>query len=120
VLSTHEQQVWEDIERYYAPPTGEVAGVGGLLAAQREKAVPDVDDLPGAVLGGAMLAIMLVIFGEVTIGLVLGAATVLGWLLWRYCWLAAAESSPALPMDGEVSPAGTAKNRRWADLPDAG
>jgi hypothetical protein len=106
MLSTHEQRVWEDIERYYTPPTGEVAGVGGLLASQREKAVPDVDDLPVTVLSGAVLAILLVIFGEVTMGLVLGAATVLGWLLWRYCWQLAAEgSTPALPMDGEVDPA---------------
>jgi hypothetical protein len=129
VLSTHEQQVWDDIERYYVPPSGEATAVGGLVAGQQESAVPTVDDLPVTVLGGAMLAIMLVIFGEVTTGLVLGAATVLGWLLWRYGWqLAAADSAAALPVDGEEGPAGAeprgsagrTRNPRWADLPDVG
>jgi hypothetical protein len=79
VLSSKEQQIWDDIERYYAAEAEEPA-VPDIRPPRRR----DADDPPAAVVAGAWLSVFLVLFGAVVAGVALVAATALGWLLWHH------------------------------------
>ena len=81
MLSSQEQQVWDDVQRFWA----EVAEEPPLPARHRTtRASRDGGELPRAVIAGAWITIMLVIFGAVVAGLAVGLATGLGWALWHY------------------------------------
>jgi ferric-dicitrate binding protein FerR (iron transport regulator) len=81
VLSSQEQQVWDDVQRFWA----EVAEEPPLPAPRRtRRASRDGGKLPSAVIAGAWITIMLVIFGAVVAGLSVGVATGLGWALWHH------------------------------------
>jgi hypothetical protein len=75
------QRNWDDIERFY---TAEAEEPGLRPTGRRRRDVRGVDDLPGAVVAGAWSAIMLILFGALVAGLVVGVATALSWSLWRY------------------------------------
>ncbi|MFW3172822.1 hypothetical protein [Geodermatophilus sp. CPCC 206100] len=77
MLSEPEQRMWNDVERCCAAEAEE-PDLAGHRGGGRS-----VDDLPAAVVAGAWAAIFLVLFGVVDGGLVVAAATALGWLLWR-------------------------------------
>jgi hypothetical protein len=83
VLSSHEQQIWDDIERLYAAEAEEPALPSSRPTQQRRDS-RDPDDLPMAAVAGARIAVVLILLGVVAGGLAVGAATALGWLLWRY------------------------------------
>jgi hypothetical protein len=85
VLSSHEQRIWDDIERLYAAEAEEPVLPGLSPALRPPRHDRGVDDLPAAVVAGAWSAILLVLFGALVVGLAVGAATALGWSLWR-CW----------------------------------
>lgn len=103
MLSSHEQRIWDDIERFYAAEAEEpvVPDLGPTL--RRRHDTRGVDDLPAAVVAGMWGTILLVLFGAVVVGLAIGAATALGWLLWR-CWpslggLGTTSTVPASPTE---------------------
>jgi hypothetical protein len=77
VLSEHEQRVWDDVERFWAEEAEEPPRPAPLSPR-------DPADLPALVVAGAWGAILLVLFGALAAGLAVGAATALGWALWRY------------------------------------
>jgi hypothetical protein len=84
VLSSYEQQIWDDMERCYAADIDEPA-----LPELRPPHRPGlegrgVDDLPVAVVSGIWGSILLILFGLVLAGLAVGAATAVAALLWRY------------------------------------
>ena len=82
MLSSQEQQVWDDVQRFWAeeaeePPLPDAEPHGS--GASRDEA-----DLPVAVVAGAWITITLVLFGAMVAGLAVGLATGLGWALWHY------------------------------------
>ena len=84
MLSSHEQRIWDDIERFWAAEAEEP--VLPVLPGRRPVLRRDdrgVDDLPAAVVAGAWSAILLVLFGALVVGLAVAGATALGWSLWR-------------------------------------
>ena len=83
MLSSSEQRIWDDIERFYAAEAEEPVLPGPQPARRGRPGTRGGDDLPAAVVAGAWGAILLVLFGAVDVGLAIGAATALGWLLWR-------------------------------------
>jgi hypothetical protein len=80
VLSDHEQQVWDDVERFWAEEAEEPPRPALL---PRRRPLGDPADLPTLVVAGAWGAILLVLFGALAAGLAVGAAAALGWALWR-------------------------------------
>ena len=98
MLSSHEQRIWDDIERFYAAEAEEPVLPAPHPARRRRHDTHGVDDLPAAVVAGLWGAILLVLFGAVVVGLAIGAATALGWLLWR-CWpsLRGLDTTSAVP-----------------------
>ncbi|MBB3083300.1 hypothetical protein [Geodermatophilus sabuli] len=84
MLKDHEQQIWDDIARYYAEEVEEPVRRGGPPAWQRTGDLSGIDDMPAAAVAGLWSAIMLVLFGAVLAGVALGVVTALGWLLWHH------------------------------------
>ena len=82
MLSSQEQQVWDDVLRYW---DAEAAEPYRLVppATGRTWTSLDEEDLPLAVVAGIWTTIALVLFGVMAVGLTVGAATALGWALWR-------------------------------------
>jgi hypothetical protein len=84
VLNDQEQRVWDDVQRFWAETAEETAAERRAAAYMRARARRAQGDAPGWVAASAWIAIFLVLFGATVAGLALGAATVLGWALWRY------------------------------------
>jgi hypothetical protein len=84
VLNTHEQRIWDDVERYYAIETEEPALPAARLAIRRRLEDRGVDDLPTTVVAGIWITIFLILFGVMSAALAVGTATTVGALLWRY------------------------------------
>jgi hypothetical protein len=83
VLSSHEQRIWDDIERFYAAEAEEPVLAAPHPTHRRRREGRGVDDLPAAVVAGVWATILLILIGAVVAGAAVGAATALGWLLWR-------------------------------------
>ncbi len=81
MLSDSEQRVWDDIERFWAEDAEEPARLAPPLC---RRAPRDPTDPPALVVAGAWGTILLVLLGALAAGLAVGAATTLGWALWRY------------------------------------
>jgi hypothetical protein len=81
VLSSQEQRVWDDVQRFWAEEAEEppLRTPGRRRGASRDEA-----DLPFAVVAGVWITITLVLLGAVVAGLGVGLATGLGWALWHY------------------------------------
>jgi hypothetical protein len=79
----HEQQIWEDIQRYWAeeaeePPRSEPVGSTGIDEAAHAPA-----DVPIAVALGVRIVIVLLLFGAAPAALAVAVATALVWALSR-------------------------------------
>jgi hypothetical protein len=80
VLSSREEQVWDDVVRFWTEDAEEPtrpAAPGARPTSQGEAG------LPVAVVVGARIAIVLVLFGFVAAGLALALATALAWAVRR-------------------------------------
>ncbi|MGY1661182.1 DUF3040 domain-containing protein [Geodermatophilus sp. SYSU D00705] len=97
MLSSHEQRIWDDIERCYAAEAEEPVLPGVRSTRRRRLEGRGLDDLPAVLVAGTWSALLLVIFGAMVTALAIGAATAVGWLLWRY-WplLRSEETDPAV------------------------
>lgn len=84
MLNDQEQRVWDDVRRYWTETAEPPAADRRAAAYMRAHALRAQGDAPGWVAAGAWFAIFLVLFGATVAGLALGAATVLGWAVWRY------------------------------------
>jgi hypothetical protein len=102
VLSGPEQQAWEDIERFYALEVEEPVPAG---ADGQWPSLAGVDDLPGGVVAGAWITIVLVIFGALVAGLAVGAATALAWIVWHRWPRRGGPATPTAPPSGDVEDA---------------
>ena len=95
MLSSQEQQVWDDVQRYWELEAEEPPRL--VPPANGTRWTPhDPDDLPLAVVAGIWITIALVLFGVMAVGLTVGVATAVGWALW-YQW---PRSSTGRPTEG--------------------
>ena len=85
MLSSQEQQVWDDVQRFWAedgeePPP---AAPNRMTASSRGEA-----ELPLAVVAGMWITVTLVLFGAMAAALTVGVATALASVLWHnWPWL---------------------------------
>jgi hypothetical protein len=108
VLSGPEQQVWEDVERYWELDAEEPVQRGPRAVFQQGRRIDGVEDVPAAVVAAAWFAILLVLFGAPVAGLVVAAVTAVSWALlsprrwpsWPEPW------DDSLPDAGNEDPAG--------------
>ena len=84
MLSSQEQQVWDDVQRHWELEAEEPPLLVPV-ATGRTRRSHDPDDLPLPVVAGIWITIALVLFGVMAVGLTVGVATALGWALW-YQW----------------------------------
>jgi hypothetical protein len=82
VLSSQEQHVWDDVQRFWATEAEEPSRLAPSALGTRW-VWDDPEDLPVVVAAGVWLAIALVVFGAVLAGLAVLAVTAAGWALWR-------------------------------------
>ena len=71
MLNSQEEQIWDDVQRFWAEEA-------------EEPAVRDEVDPPAVIVGGAFGVILLLLFGEVQPALGVAVATATGWTLWHY------------------------------------
>ena len=83
MFSRQEQRVWDDVQRFWAAEVEEPSRAAPPAPSHRRRASHDPADLPAAVVAGAWITIMLVLFAAPAAGLAVGVATALGWVLWR-------------------------------------
>ncbi|WP_222270108.1 DUF3040 domain-containing protein [Modestobacter marinus] len=113
MLSTHEQRIWDDVERNYAIEIEEPVLPAARLANRRRLVDRGVDDLPTAVVAGIWISIFLILFGAMSAALAVGAATTAGALLWRYWPLLRDETAAQGPVP--VRPSSTGRGPTAAD-----
>jgi hypothetical protein len=80
VLSDHVQQAATDAERCSEAEAEEPGSAGWHPARRQPGEFRGLDEMA---VGGVCVAIMLIFIGATVVGLVVGGATALGWLLWR-------------------------------------
>ena len=110
MLSRDEQRAWDEIRRRYAEEAEEPAGPVLDLTVRR----PRSSELAGvavAVVVASRVAVLLLLFGALSVGLAIAVATAFGWLLWRHRRLlggAVIPPAPSVtrdaPLDGEGQP----------------
>ncbi len=83
MLSRRDQRIWDDVQRFWAEEAEEPPRAAPSAPSHRKRASRDPADLPAAVVAGAWITIVLVLFGAPAAGLAVGVATALGWALWR-------------------------------------
>jgi hypothetical protein len=102
VLSRQEQRIWDDVQRFWAAEVEEPPRAALPAPSHGKRASRDPADLPAAVVAGAWITVMLVLFGAPAAGLAVGVATALGWALWRSWPQLSAQGVPrTLPNGGE-------------------
>ena len=114
MLSADEQQVWEDIVRFYDLEAEEPGRIGGHHPVPRQRRpARGVDDLPTAVVAGVWISVLLVLVGAVVGGLAVAGATTLGWAVWRRRPDLGSGSGPGSSPDAGVEGAGEASIVSW-------
>ena len=83
MLSRQEQRIWGDVQRFWAAEVQEPFRAAPPAPGHWRRASHDPADLPAAVVAGAWITVMLVLFAAPAAGLAVGVATALGWVLWR-------------------------------------
>jgi hypothetical protein len=97
VLSSQEQRIWEDVQRFWAEEAQEPSRPRLPSPGHREAASREETDLPVAVIVGARIAIVLILFGAVPAGLAVAVTTALGWTVWRNWRRPAGQAEPPTP-----------------------
>jgi hypothetical protein len=111
VLSSQEQQVWDDVQRFWAEEAEEPPrpAPSRSYGASRDDA-----DLPAALVAGTWITIMLVLFGALVAGLAVGVATALGWALWhRWSWLTGQGALRTAPTTGDDDSSRRPADEHW-------
>jgi hypothetical protein len=100
VLSDHEQQTGKDTVRYFDAEAEEPVRASRHPARRRRRESRGLDEMA---VGGVCVAIMLVFIGAPGVGLAVGGATALGWLLFRPLpHLSTTAAACALLLGGDV------------------
>ena len=110
MLSHDEQRAWDEIRRRYAEEAEEPVGPV-LDPTVRRPRSSEPAGVTVAVVVASRVAVLLLLFGALSVGLAIAVATAFGWLLWRYRRLLGgavrppAPSAPRdVPLDGEGQP----------------
>ena len=106
MLSSQEQQIWDDVQLFWAeeaeePPMPDIESAWGSREARAEV------DPPAVIVAGAFSVVLLLLFGEARPALGVAVATALGWTLWHYKEHLAAWWKRSVSTD--------AADRRWDD-----
>ena len=80
MLSSQEQQIWDDVLRFWAEEAEEPPRA---TPSRRRGSSSDEAELPIAVVAGMWITITLILFGVMSAALTVGVATALGWALWH-------------------------------------
>ena len=81
MLSVEEQRVWDDVQRFWAEEVEEPSRAAPSAPSRRRRASHDRAVLQVAMVVGARITIVLLLFGALVPGLAVGVATALGWAL---------------------------------------
>jgi hypothetical protein len=81
MLSSQDQQVWDDVQRFWAM---EGKDPDRLAPSASSWIWRDEEELPLPVTAGVWLTIALVLFGAVLAGLAAAVITAAGWALWHH------------------------------------
>lgn len=110
MLSHDEQRAWDEIRRRYAEEAEEPAGPV-LDPTVRRPRSSEPAGVPVAVVVASRVAVLLLLFGALSVGLAIAVATAFGWLLWRHRRLLGGAVIPPgpsatrdAPLDGEGQP----------------
>ena len=110
MLSRQEQQVWDDIQRFWAEEAEEPPRAA-VLGPRRTGRTAHDPDVPIPVVAGAWVTILLILFGAIVPGLAVGVITAVGWLLWHSWPQLSRQPIPGTPPETDEDNAG----RRPAD-----
>jgi hypothetical protein len=123
VLSHDEQRAWDEIRRRYAEEAEEPAGPV-LDPTLRRPRSSEPAGVTVAVVVASRVAVLLLLFGALSVGLAIAVATAFGWLLWRYRRLLGgavrppAPSAPRdVPLDGAGHPSSQSEEPRHRRTP---
>ena len=83
MLSSQEQRVWDDVQRFWAGEVQEPSRATPPAPHRRRRASRDRAVLQVAVIVGVRITIVLLLFGALVPGLAVGVTTALGWALGR-------------------------------------
>ena len=83
MLSTREQRIWDDVQRFWAEEAEEPSRVAPPVPNRRRRSSRDRAVLQVAVVVGVRLTVVLLLFGALVAGLAVGVATALAWALGR-------------------------------------
>jgi hypothetical protein len=98
VLSSQEQQIWDDVLRFWS----EEAVEPPRATPSAEGSPSDQAELPIAVVAGAWITITLVFLGMMGAALTVGLTTAFGWAVWHHWPRLSGQSAP-----------GPTTGRRW-------
>ncbi len=96
MLSRDEQRAWDEIRRRHAEEAEEPAGPV-LDPTVRRPRSSEPAGVSVAVVVASWVAVLLLLFGALSVGLAIAFATAFGWLLWRYRRLLGGAVRPPVP-----------------------
>jgi hypothetical protein len=102
MLSAHEERIWDDVQRFWDVTAEEPATSEQAPDSPSGRASGDVDDAPVWAALGVRAAVLLLLFGAVVPGLLVTAASLVGWALWHH--RRTPGPTATLPVIGEHSP----------------
>ena len=83
MLSSREQRVWDDVQRFWAEEVEEPSRAAPHATGLGKRVLRDREVLQIAVLVGMRITVVLLLLGALVPGLALGVATAFGWALSR-------------------------------------
>jgi hypothetical protein len=84
VLSRQEQQIWDDVQRFWDEDAEEPPQAARPARWHHRRPPRDLADLPAAVVAGIWTTILLAFVGAPVAGMAVGVATALAWALWQW------------------------------------
>ena len=112
MLSEQEQRIWDDVQRFWTEEVEEPPRVAPSAPNSRRRKWRDRAVLQVAVVVGARITIVLLLFGALVPALAVGVATAVGWAL-EHSW-------PQLPGQGAPDTAPDGGADRTVRRPAAG
>jgi uncharacterized membrane protein len=111
MTTKEEQRIWNDLERLSAVETEPVP------AGRRPERRRNPAGLDEIAIGGVVIAVMLVVVGAWPVGLALGVAVALGWLMLRYgARSRSQDETDALPIAGQIQADAGRRSRHHRSL----
>ena len=84
MLSSQEQEIWDDIERFWAEEAEEPPLPETIHSAAGSGVARDEPEPPAVIVAGAFSIVLLLLFGEARAALGVAFATALAWTVWHH------------------------------------